>query len=127
MVAYCRNDRPKHKSICWKHKSRLLKERHLATYTFNLLRCGARRRGIAFTLTLKNFIDFCQRTNYLVLKGQNPDSLTVDRINHDFGYAQDNIKVSTHAENSFKKHWVPPGADRNYTVENEPDYVEDPF
>lgn len=128
VTLYCRNNRAKHKSKCHKCKSKWLKERHFAAYTLNQIRCAAKRRGIPFTLTLKYFIDFCAETGYLVLKGKNPDSLTVDRINHDYGYVAGNIKVSTHKINSYVGHYVPPNNYANYEREDEQIYApNEPF
>jgi len=85
---------------CWKCKARHLAERHPHTYVLNMLRHSARKRNLPFTLTLDQFKAFCAKTNYLELRGKNPSSLTVDRIDRTDGYHHWNIQIMTHADNS---------------------------
>ena len=109
--------------LCWKCRSKLLKERHPETYTLNALRNRARQRKIPFTITLAEFRDFCIKTNYLQTKGQDPWSMTIDRIDHNKGYHIWNIQLNSHAENSEKGHTVP-GEDcqQNDSTPEEYDY-----
>lgn len=72
-----------------------------------MLRLSARRRKLAFSLTLTEFRKFCDDTGYLEKRGNKPESLTIDRINHDKGYHLWNIKIETHAKNSINGHTVP--------------------
>jgi hypothetical protein len=92
---------------CWKCQSKRLRERHPETYVLNAMRQRARKRGIPFTITLKEFRGFCQRTGYLDLRGRTPGSMTVDRIDHDKGYHIWNIRPLSHGENSANGHVVP--------------------
>lgn len=96
-------------SRCWKCLSRRLKASQPATYVLRLIRQSAKRRDIACSLTLAEFKEFCARTGYLEKRGKKPTSLTVDRIDHRRGYHADNIKVSTHAENSRAGYCYPGG------------------
>lgn len=86
--------------LCWKCRSRRLKENRPWTYVLNLLRIGARRRGIPITLTGAEFKEWCRQTGYLQKRGQTPDSLTIDRIDRSQGYHIWNIRPLSHAENS---------------------------
>lgn len=108
--------------VCWKCKSKRLKERHPATYVLNALRVAARRRRIPCTLTLAQFEDWCEQTGYLQNRGQEPTSATIDRINHNEGYHIWNIKVLNHLENSTNGHTVP-GEDSEQNAQ-QPDYPE---
>lgn len=94
-------------TVCWKCHSRQLKARHPATYALNAMRGRARQRGLPFTITLAEFREFCKQTGYLEKKGQEPHSMTIDRIDHDKGYHIWNIRLLTHAENSENGHVVP--------------------
>src|SRR5712671_598897 len=96
---WCRNLKARHHSgylmsLCWKCQSRRLKKRRPLTYVLNALRNGARKRGIPCTLTLAEFEKFCAETGYLAGRGQKPDSLTIDRIDHEQGYCLTNIQCS---------------------------------
>jgi hypothetical protein len=93
--------------VCWKCKSRQLKQRHPETYVLNLLRRSAKSRGLPFDITLAEFRWFCLRTGYLEKRGKAPGALTIDRIDADKGYHIWNIQVLSHAENSEKGHGVP--------------------
>lgn len=90
----CRN------KLCWKCKSRKLLASRPVTYVLNMLRISAKRRKIDFSLTVPQFTDFCARTGYLERRGQEPASMTIDRINPNEGYHIWNIRVLSHAENS---------------------------
>ena len=85
---------------CWKCRSKMLKERAPWTYALNGIRSGARRRKLPFTLTVQEFKDWCLKTGYLEKKGNQPHSLTIDRIDWNEGYHIWNIQPLTHAENS---------------------------
>jgi hypothetical protein len=95
----------------------MLKERHPETYTLNAIRQGAKKRGIPFTITLEEWKDFCKRTCYLDLRGTEPDSYTVDRINDAQGYHIWNIRILTHAENCADQY-------RNFSHGEERDFAE---
>ena len=121
---WCRNKRALNNTgyflaRCWKCRSRLLKERNPWTYALNSIRVSAKRRGIAFTITVAEFKDWCIQTKYLELKGQNPDSMTVDRKDRTKGYHIWNIQPMTHAENSAQGVDKTPCADRHDTDETE--------
>ena len=97
---YCRNEPAPRRSICHKCKSRREKENNPAFYYYNLLRCNAKRRGKEFILTLTEFKQFCEETNYIQLKGKTSKSMSIDRINSSKGYSIDNIRVLSLSENS---------------------------
>ncbi len=65
-----------------------------------MLRHSARKRKLPFTLTVKEFEQFCLETGYLELRGKKADDMTIDRKDWDEGYHIWNIQVMTHAENS---------------------------
>jgi len=90
--------------FCSKHRKRVLRETNPTSYFYNLLKSNARRRKKEFTLTLEQFADFCQRTDYLALKGKKGKSASIDRIRPNEGYHAGNIQVLTLSENSKKLH-----------------------
>jgi hypothetical protein len=111
-VKYCRQQKAKngdgyYQSVCNKHKSRQLKERHPETYVLNMIRNRARKKKIPFSLTLEEFRKFCAETNCLANRGKEPHCDSIDRINHDEGYHIWNIQVKPFLENSTNGHTVP--------------------
>jgi hypothetical protein len=109
---------------CWKCRARMLKERRPWTYVLNMLRHSARKRNLPFTLTIKEFKEWCLQTGYLERRGNKPTDLTIDRIDWNDGYHIHNIQVLTHEENSEQ------GADntpRTERVNGEPDPDNEPF
>lgn len=73
--------------------------KHPHAYTLNKLRNNAKRRGIECTLTLEQWIDFCNATGYIDARGRESESLTVDRKKSSLGYTADNIRVLTLGDN----------------------------
>src|SRR5208337_2103341 len=96
-----------HLVVCWKCRSKQLKEKHPATYVLNAIRNRARQRKVPFSITLVQFQEWCQQTGYLDRRGREPECATIDRINHDEGYYIWNIDDPAHAENSSNGHTVP--------------------
>jgi hypothetical protein len=121
LIRWCRNKGAINSSgrrlrLCWKCRSRQLKKRHPETYVLNSIRQRTKARGLPFTITLVEFRQWCRQTNYLELRGQEPNSMTIDRIDHDKGYHIWNIQLLNHAENSANGHVVP----GRETKQNEP-------
>lgn len=109
---------------CWKCRARMFKESQPATYVLNALRNRARKRKIPFTITLVQFREWCVATRYLELRGRNPDSATIDRIDHDKGYHIWNIQIKTFLENCTNGHVVP-GRDCKQNERNPENYDYD--
>lgn len=63
---------------------------------------NAKRRRKEFTLTYKQFEEFCKRTGYNINKGRNAECLSIDRIDDKKGYTIDNIQAITISENITK-------------------------
>jgi hypothetical protein len=104
---WCHGRRPRgsdgyYRSLCHKCHSRLLAQRHPATYVLNRIRQGAKRRKIPCTLTLSQFRRWCEETGYLELKGRLSTSATIDRIDSSRGYSIDNIRILSFYENSYQ-------------------------
>lgn len=106
---------------CWKCRARMLKEKRPATYVLNMLRHSARKRKLPFTITVKEFEDFCAKTGYLEHRGNKPGSMTIDRKDWNEGYHVWNIQVMTHEENSEQGSNNTPREERGaVTVEGDP-------
>lgn len=76
-----------------------------AKYIFNALKQNAKRRKKVFQLSFQDFQIFCETTNYLELKGREPEKYCIDRKDHHKGYSLDNIQLKTGLFNSRKAYW----------------------
>jgi hypothetical protein len=107
VVAGCRSRvtakaRVKQGRFCRRCKEERYKKLHPYTYTLNKLRNNARRRGIAFDLTLEEWMMFCDASGYMAAHGRAADDLSIDRIRDSEGYVIDNIRAITVGENARK-------------------------
>lgn len=87
------------RAICNTCRDRAWREAHPEHHLWNNLKKSAKRRGIAFTITLEAFIRFCADNNLVARVGRGPDDLTVDRREAHRGYEEDNLRVLTNSEN----------------------------
>lgn len=94
-----------HSPYCSKCRSRRWKAKHPLHYLFNNLRHRAKLRGIEFTLTRNEFIEFAHKTNYEQLRGRNSFNLCIDRKDSSKGYSHDNIRALTIRANSARVHY----------------------
>lgn len=98
----CSNKRSKKDRFCPKHSKRYQKEVNPINYTYNIWKSNAKRRGKSFKVTLDQFKEFCQQTDYINLKGKTASGLSIDRIKQSEGYNYNNIQLLTLSENSKK-------------------------
>ena len=63
--------------FCYKHRHRYRKYNNTLRYVYDALRCNAIRRDKNFNLTLKEFGQFCEETNYLELRGKTGKSASI--------------------------------------------------
>lgn len=100
---YCTNLARKGRKICEKCRMRKHQKDNPLAYTFNCLKQNAKRRRVPFALSIKEWKQFCDVTNYLKLRGTFAQDMTVDRIVDSLGYVAGNIQMITRAENSKKQ------------------------
>jgi len=105
VAAYCSNKHLSNDRFCAKHRKQYQKIHNPVSYTFNYLKQNAKRRGKDFTLTLKQFKQFCDETNYIELKGKAGDAMSIDRIDNTKGYSYDNIQMISLSDNSKKSNY----------------------
>ncbi len=103
-VKFCRSPKDKKDCYCGKHRKRLQLEKDPVAYTYNARKSNAKRRGKSFELTLEEFREFCERTDYMNLKGREASCASMDRIRAQEGYSIDNLQVLTVSENAIKRH-----------------------
>lgn len=102
----CGRKKASHDKLCDMHRMRMYKLRNPLAYTFNALRCNAKRRGIDFDLTFEEFRQFAKDNGYMELKGTGANDLSIDRPKNHVGYEIGNMQVLTLSENSKKYHYV---------------------
>jgi hypothetical protein len=98
---YCRNEARKGR-FCYKCEHANRKEANPYKYWFGVLRRNARRRGKPFALTFDYWVQWCDFTGYLALKGRRRMDATIDCKINALGYADGNIQPLTNSDNSFK-------------------------
>ena len=98
----CSNLKSKKDRFCPKHRKRYDKEFNTVSYVFNILRSNAKRRGKSFELTLQEFTQFCEETDYINKRGKTGKSASIDRIDSSKGYHINNIRILSLSENSRK-------------------------
>jgi len=97
----CRN-RIKIRKYCDKCRRRIADAKNPIRYAYQNLKKGAVRRNIPFELTLEQFSLFCVATSFLVGKGREKNTYSIDRIDPSKGYTITNIQVLTLEENRIK-------------------------
>ncbi len=71
-------------------------------------KANAKRDGIPFEITFKEFKEWCAKNDYIKFKGQLPDSYTIDRVKtidesgKVMGYTIPNIQILSLSANSVK-------------------------
>jgi hypothetical protein len=87
---YCKRiaNHGKHCKTCVNKKWR---ESHPYENTFNNLKQNATRRGVKFTITLEYWKQWCDKNDYLRLRGMGGDDMTVDRKKAWLGYEPGNL------------------------------------
>ena len=91
---------------CSRCRDRRFKAAHPVKWHYNSLKKHARLRGKPFSLTIEQFTEFAQKTDYVRLVGRSSLSLSIDRIENSLGYHIWNVRGVTLRENS-RKQWVP--------------------
>ena len=98
----CRNDAiAKLGGLCPKHYRRKRRVLDPVYCRYNGFKGNAKKRGKDFSITLKQFRNFCERTGYLS-KGQRGQNATIDRRCNAQGYHIFNIQLLTNKQNASK-------------------------
>lgn len=104
-VAYrCPKNKTEKDRFCAKHSKKYQKYKNPYKYTFHQKKYRAKERGISWDLTLEEFIEFCEETNYMELKGKTGESASIDRKDPKIGYTRENVQILSLANNSKKMH-----------------------
>lgn len=91
-------------SNCYKCRSREWRAKDRVKAVYYVIKTSAKRRNIEFTLTLEYLRQFCKDHGYIENKGRLRDQMTIDRIDNNKGYTNENIQVLQKGMNSSKYH-----------------------
>jgi len=95
--------RPNSTQLCGTHHKELWRANNPVHAAYDNLRASARKRKIAFTLTLAHFKAVIEPTRYMDESGRERHCLHIDRIETHLGYVDGNIQVLTCTENVQKE------------------------
>ncbi len=109
-VRFCRRDsrvgdgnrKPAKHRLCAMHAKELSRLRNPIKTTFVEKRSNAKRRGVAWTLTLEQYTEVVMQQEYMDNRGHERHCLHLDRIDHTRGYEVSNLQIITCAENVAK-------------------------
>ena len=99
---YCRNSARKSKKVCHKCTKRKWRKKYPLKACYQNLKCNAKRRGKAFSLTYEEFLLVIDGTGYIDGHGRYAKNYSIDRADNNKGYSYDNARVVTVSENSTK-------------------------
>lgn len=101
-VPFCRRQSGAGRHVCNTCRDRAWRARYPEHHLWKNLKASARRRGIAFTITLADWITWCAANDFVARVGRGATSATVDREDDRRGYAIDNIRPLPNAENAAR-------------------------
>jgi hypothetical protein len=101
ITKYCRGQRAPKKSCCHKCIKRRWRAANPERAAYANLKCHARSRGKAFTLTFEEFMGIVGLQSYVDGKGREKHCMSIDRIDPALGYVVGNIRVVSVSENSI--------------------------
>lgn len=91
-----------HRSICNTCKSRRWRLRNPLRELWHNIKRSAKKRNKEFNLDFDKFKLFVKNTGYDKKSGRGKNSSTIDRINNNLGYTDNNIQVLTRSKNTIK-------------------------
>jgi len=87
------------RSQCYKCRSRENRANNPRKYAWRQLQASAKKRNIAFNLTIDQFKSLIAGTNYMEQKGKKAGCLQIDRIDQSGDYSLANCRVILAEEN----------------------------
>ncbi len=97
---YCLGTPNKYRTKCTKCRTREWREKNPVRAAYINWRNNARRRGKHFAVTFEYFVQWCNETNYIALKGVDANSMTIDCTDDYVGYIDGGFTMKTKAQNS---------------------------
>lgn len=101
----CANNARQGKSYCHKCRNRKYRQNNPLRTGYHILKHSAKKRGISFELTFKDYEEFVNdNPDYLLMKGLKGNDLTIDRVRENEGYKKGNLQILTRKKNTRKYH-----------------------
>jgi hypothetical protein len=94
--------------ICYRHEHSKRKEDNPYLYWFGVNKRNANRRakqsgnGKFWYVSFEYWVEFCDDTGYLAIKGRHKDAASLDCKINELGYVDGNLKVLTVSDNARK-------------------------
>ncbi len=88
--------------LCHKHYRRKQRQEDPVQVRYADFKQNALKRSKEFSITIKQFRDFCQREGYIIKKGRRGQNATIDRIKNKYGYHIWNIQILPNKANARK-------------------------
>lgn len=101
----CGNLAAPQRSVCYKCRSKNIREKNPIRAIFYELKRSAKRRGYEFTLTIEYLTKIAEEHDLLNNRGRESESFSIDRIINEKGYGNDNVQILTKSQNSAK-YWA---------------------
>lgn len=100
----CKNPPKQKDRLCARHAHIRYKNNNPVAYTYQMIKCNAKRRGHEFTITLEYFEQWAIDNEYMENKGRLATSMSIDRIDPSKGYVPGNLQPLSLSENTIKQH-----------------------
>lgn len=97
---YCR--REANSRFCYQCERDNKKRNNPYAYWLGVNRRNAKRRGKHWNISFEYWVRWCDETGYLVLKGRNKNSMSIDCVKWELGYVDGNLAPLTTGDNSRK-------------------------
>ena len=88
--------------LCHKHYARKRREADPVYSRYNQFKCSAKQRNKSFSITLKEFREWCKEKGYIHVKGRRGQNPTIDRIKNKYGYHIWTIQLLSNKRNASK-------------------------
>lgn len=98
---YCRNE-AKRNNVCYKCERKRTIEANPYRYWWQVNKDNAKRRGKFWKISFKYWVQFCDETGYLAIKGRGKYDASLDCKINELGYIDGNLQPLTVSDNASK-------------------------
>ena len=119
----CKNITRKGRNDCERCRKRKSISKYPIFYAYKDLKKNAKRRNKICTISLSEFTLWCEKNNYIALRGLGKDEMSIDCKIPELGYTYDNMRMVSKSINSKLNKGSITEADMEYF----PNYEKPPF
>lgn len=98
---YCRN-KAKRGGVCYKCERKRTIEANPYRYWWQVNKDNAKRRGKFWKISFEYWVQFCDETGYLSIKGRGKYDASIDCKKNELGYVDGNLQSLTVSDNASK-------------------------